>query len=261
MKKPGTISPAEALVLIVDDEEEIRSVLARHLTLLEYQVHQAASGQEALDMLRCACYDVAVLDIRLPDIDGVEVMYRARQIRPDLTIIFLTGHASLESAIAAVRSGAVDYLLKPAGIRDLAAAIDKALQRRAQVGQLRMQTVEPDRFMEVGIVTLDRQRRTMTVAEGGAGDGTSAKLTTNETALLAYFMQHPGIALSCRELAHAALGYSVSDKEAATIIRPHVSRLRKKIEINPRRPRLILSAPHSCYLFDPQFTALPETRQ
>jgi two-component system KDP operon response regulator KdpE len=180
--------------------------------------------------------------------DGVEVMSRACQLYPDLCVIILTGHAALESAIAAVRSRAADYLLKPASVHDIAAAIDRALQQRVQKEPVRTPTL--GRFPRAGPVTLDRERHLAIVATGDAGN-LIVKLTASESALLAQIMRHPNTTFSCHELAQTALGYDVGAREARGIIRPHISRLRKKIEPDPGRPRLIRTAPGKGYFFAP----------
>jgi DNA-binding response OmpR family regulator len=258
MKRTPTTESTEALILVVDDEEQIRSVLARYLTLMGYQVDTASSGEKALDLLRQKPYDVAVLDIRMPGLDGVEVMERALQMSPDLAIIFLTGYASIESAIAAVRANAIDYLLKPVSVRDLASAVARSLERRAQAGRSRTQQTASERFLEEGVLTLDRLRRKVTVTGLTTLDDVSAELTATETALLIHFMAHPGIGLSCAELAQVALGYHMGDREASAILRPHISRLRRKIEPDPSHPCLIVTIPPRCYLFNPQPTP-PQT--
>jgi DNA-binding response OmpR family regulator len=238
----------EARVLVVDDETHVRSALARSLTLTGYYADEAASGYHALEMLGRTSYDAMVLDIRMPGMDGVEVMSRACQLYPDLCIIILTGHAALESAIAAVKSHAADYLLKPASVRDIAAAIHRALQQRTQKEQAQMPTLE--RFLRAGPVTLDQERRLAIVATGDAG-GLTVKLTVSESALLARMIQRPNTVFSCHELAQTALGYDVSEQDAPGIIRPHIFRLRKKIESDPDRPRLIRTVPGKGYLFAP----------
>ena len=237
-----------ARVLVVDDETHVRSALARSLTLTGYYADEATSGYHALQMLERAPYDAIVLDIRMPDMDGVEVMSRACQLYPDLCIIILTGHAALESAIAAVKSRAADYLIKPASVHDVAAAIDRALQQRVQKEPVR--TPPLGRFPRAGPVTLDQERHLAIVATGDAG-GLMVKLTASESALLAQMIQHPNTIFSCRELAQTALGYDVSEQEARRIIRPHIYRLRKKIEPDPNRPRLIRTTPGKGYLFAP----------
>jgi DNA-binding response OmpR family regulator len=242
---PSTSFP-EARVLVVDDEERVASVLTRFLDLLGCHADGASSGRQALEMLRRNPYDVAILDLRMPGMDGVELMHRVHEMCPNLAIIFLTGHATLESAVAAVKSHAVDYLFKPVSMSDLAAAIAAALQRRAQGERLR--AFGSECFLEAGPVTLDREKRQVIIT--GAEMSLTAKLTPTEVALLGYLMQHAGTALSCYELAQAALKYEVDVEEARNIIRIHICRLRKKIEPDPACPRLILTAPNKCYLFD-----------
>jgi DNA-binding response OmpR family regulator len=262
-----------ARVLIVDDELQLRSTLVRALSLLGYQADGASSGYQALEMLEGVPYDVMVLDIYMPGMDGVQVMQRAHQMCPDLIIIVLTAHAAVESAIAAVRSGAVDYLRKPASAYDIAAAAANALQQRAEklrhqhlleamsqtLDELRgvkeleepLPTRGPERFLCVGPVTLDLERRIVAVVGGDDIDGSTAELTAAETVLLGYLMRHYGTVLSCHELAQATLGYDVSEEEARSIVRPHVYRLRRKLEADPREPHLIRTVHGRGYFFTP----------
>ena len=141
-----------ARVLVVDDEEDIRASLGSLLRLLGYQVDTAATGEQALQMIRETPYDVAVLDIRLPGIDGVAVMRAAVDIRPEMAAILLTGHASLESAIAAVQAGASNYLRKPASARDIASAIGAAISGRRRAPE--SATTDAGPFLEAGPLVL-----------------------------------------------------------------------------------------------------------
>jgi DNA-binding response OmpR family regulator len=256
----------EAHVLVVDDEANVRSALARALTLRGYHTDQAASGYQALQMLESKPYDLMLLDIRMPGMNGVQVMQLARQIRPDLLIIVLTGHASLESAIAAVKSQAHDYLLKPASLHDLTAAVASALERRAQalrrehllgvidqtldalreteMSERRQPTLE--RFLRAGAITLDSEKRLAVV--GGTPPKTS-ELTENEMSILAYLLERPEQVISNRELARAALGYDVPENEARSIVRPYIFRLRRKLEPDPKEPRLICTVRGRGYMF------------
>jgi DNA-binding response OmpR family regulator len=200
-------------------------------------------------------------------------MHHACDLCPDLSIVVLTGHATLDSAIAAVRSHAANYLLKPASVHDVAAAVSSALQQRA--AKLRRQhllrvmrqaldevrkietTVETppvpsqERFLCAGPVTLDRERRTVIVSSADDDSGTDALLTVCETLLLAYLIQRPETPFSCRDLARGALGYDVEEDEAQSIVRPHICRLRRKIELDPAHPDLIRTVPGKGYLFAP----------
>ncbi len=234
-----------ARVLVVDDEAPVRVALTRYLNLLGYRAAAATSGYQAMEMLECTPYDAMVLDIRMPGMDGIEVLQQARQRYPDLCIILLTGYASLESAIAAVRSHADDYLLKPASARDIIEAITRALEQRAPQSPPR-DTVS-ERFVRAGPLALNRERHTVVVVGSGDADSPAVQLTPSESKLLDHLMQHPDTATSCRELVQRALGYDVGEEEAQTIIRPHICRLRKKIEPDPGRPRLIRTVPGEGY--------------
>lgn len=295
-----TTSPEQevisARVLIVDDEPIIRQTLARALSLRGYQTDEASSGPRALALLEQTPYDLMVLDMIMPGMDGVKVMHLARQIRPDLLIVVLTGHASLESAIAAVKQDAVDYLLKPTSIHDIAAAVSRALKNRAEavrrerlvrvaldalrqveVGsvaeehtpaseqplptealletplvEIREQHFQvenlPERFLEAGPLLLDRHKRLVVVK--GTPER-ALELSEGEEAILAHLMSHPDQVVSCRELAHAAWGYSLSEQEAQSLVRPYIFRMRRKIESAPDDPTLIRTIRGRGYLFSP----------
>ncbi|MBC7226287.1 MAG: response regulator transcription factor [Thermoflexales bacterium] len=267
------MSPEEFLarILIVDDEPATCMALTRALTLMGYRVDSALSGQEALDRLKAAPYDVMVLDLRLPDIRGEEILQQARQIWPDLLVIILTAYASLDSAIAAVRAGAVDYLLKPYSIRALEEAIARALHRRREqmrrehllrviaeaVEQLGLEgpaetpvVISPGRFLRQGRLTLDREKRVVIIAEPLSQEEKEISLTGNEAALLEYLMERPELVISCRELAQNVLGYrDLTEREAETLIRPLVFRLRKKIEPDPDQPIWVRTVRGKGYFF------------
>ncbi|MGD9100841.1 MAG: response regulator transcription factor [Anaerolineae bacterium] len=265
-----TLPIPQARVLVVDQESHSRSALVRSLTSLGYRADEADSGSQALDMLKSVAYDLAMLDVCLPDIDGVEVMRRARQMQPELRIIVLTASPSLESAIAAVKCQAADYLLRPADADEIEAAITAALQQRAQVLRRRdlldmmgqtlsalhgIETPQetapappPEGLLSTGPVTLDRKKRLASVS---GSQTPTVTLTRNETAILAHLMTHPDQVISCRELVQAALGYTVTEQEARSIVRPHIFRLRKKLEVHPSKPSLIRTMRGRGYLFSP----------
>ena len=234
-----------ARVLVVDDEADIRLSVGRVLGLLGYEVDLAESGEQALAMAERTSYDVALLDIRLPGMDGIELMRRVADACPAMAVILLTGYAALDSAIAAVRSGAVDYLLKPASVRRIASAVATALARHRQA------TVPPtkvaDQFLGAGPLTLDREQRLVTIGAGTGSDCRAASLTRSEATILSHLMVHPGVVVTCHELV-GALGYTDGEEESRAIVRPHISRLRRKIEPDPASPRLILTVPGQGYV-------------
>ncbi|NJN93069.1 MAG: response regulator transcription factor [Anaerolineales bacterium] len=261
-------------LLIVDDEANIRSSVGRALSLLGYTVEEAASGNEALAMLAQTMYDLMLLDMRMsPGLDGIEVMARARQMCPELLIVILTGHATMESAIAAVKSEAIDYLQKPASLHEIARVVTRSLEKRAGQRQ-RQRLVEvmgealevlrqteytsapslipPDLLDTLYLhpLTLDRHKRLLMVA----GEQTQVlHLTEGETAILASLMMCPDQILSCRDLIQTGWGYSANEGDAQNIIRPHICRLRRKINaLIPNSPLLhtvrkrgyVLQLPH-----------------
>ena len=263
----------QARILIVEDEAMTRKAIVRALSLLGYRADPAGSGSEALETLRTLSYDVMLLDLRMPGIDGVEVMRRVRDSHPNLQVIIFTAYATVESAIEALRAGAIEYLLKPCSIPDIEAAINRALERRQE--RLRREHLlqvmsgaldalqaeaEPERhspssqeerFLQYGPIALDLEKRLVIVQGAGESPSHHAELTGNEQELLAYLMRHPETVHSPRELASGALGYDLSSPEAGDIVRPHISRLRKKIEPSPAQPRLIITVRGKGYILSP----------
>jgi DNA-binding NtrC family response regulator len=117
-------------VLLVDDEEDFRTTLAKRMAKRKVQVSEAESGPAALESLAKGVFDVVVLDVRMPGMDGIETLRRIKAINPLVEVIMLTGHASVESGIEGMRLGAFDYLMKPCDINDLIPKIEDAYQRK-----------------------------------------------------------------------------------------------------------------------------------
>jgi DNA-binding response OmpR family regulator len=252
----------EARILIVDDDAHVLLALSRALKLRGYSyVDEAHSGPEAVDKLTRLPYDLMMLDIRMPEMDGMEVLQKVQQIRPGLLVIILTGHAAMESALAALKSGmVVDYLLKPASLEQVEAAIRKALRKRLTELQQRhsletaiaaleqLKTEAPvsqsgsiplplERFLHAGPVSLDRDNRQATLKWEGKIH--TAILTASEENILALLMARPGDVFSSRRIAREALNYDLNENEAKSIVHPHIVRLRRKIEQDSKHPGLI----------------------
>ncbi len=258
-------------ILVVDDETATRNAVTRALNLMGYRAEGVASGDQALGQLSARPYDLMLLDLRMPEMDGVEVMARARECWPGLLVIVLTAYATVDSAIAAVRAGAADYLLKPCGIRAIEASIARALRRR-QERQRRRQLMDtiaealealqtedgldlallPDQqegLLRRGPVTLYPGKYLAVVAGGDGVAGRQCDLTPSEAEILGHLMRHPGRVFSCRELARGTLGYELGEREAEEIVRPYISRLRKKLEPDPANPTLICTIRGKGYFF------------
>jgi signal transduction histidine kinase len=129
---------ATSKILVVDDEQSVATTIKAILQLDGNDVTAVTTGKEALAQLREHEFDVVLTDLRLDDLDGIEILRETQKLWPDTSAIMLTGYASLESAVAALRSGAYDYLIKPSDVDELRATIGRALERR----RLRQRLVE-----------------------------------------------------------------------------------------------------------------------
>lgn len=140
-------------VLIVDDEVQLAQAFKKKLEQEGYLVTTAATGAEVLPLVREHPFDVAVLDIRLPDADGVDLLSRLKGMEPNLEVVMLTGHASVDTAIKSMKSGAYDYLVKPCKLTELSSVILKAYEKKAlreknKVLEEHLQRIDlPDRFV------------------------------------------------------------------------------------------------------------------
>lgn len=129
--------PDAIRVLLVDDERIFLESMSKVLRGRGYEVGTAASGVEALEEVRFKTYDVVVLDLRMPGMDGLEVLGRIRKNTPLLPVILLSGHADVSMAVEAMQHGAVDYLLKPAPIEKLCSRIQSSLEHRKILEEMR----------------------------------------------------------------------------------------------------------------------------
>ncbi len=256
-------------ILIVDDEPATRHTLQELLQLEGYDVESVAGGREALQALQQGKYDVMILDLRMPDVDGEEVLRRLGPLGLDVGVIMLTGHGSLESAIEALRHQAYDYLLKPVQPQDLLKSVRRTLERvqtqrrnRRLLGQLEqmLRQIQDEGFSggaysregEVMPATLelpngvvvDLGRRKLRYGK------VEVHLTPTEARLLHILLQHRDQVLSHQILVEFVHGYRVEPWEAPEILRPIVSRLRRKLEKVPRGRQWIVSVRGTGYMLD-----------
>ena len=266
---PVPRTSSDGQILIVDDEPHIRSPLVRALSLMGYVVDEAGSGEEALSLLEQRPYQLMVLDMHMPGLKGLEVMERARQLFPDLLIIILTGYPTVDNAITAVKLEAVDYLRKPATVKQIADAVNQALTRHAK-RVYQQQLVEtmtevldsfrqidephPDPAADLNLkrqaraypLVLDRHKLQVTKVDNPSR---SIQLSEGEASVLESLISRPDQVLSCRELVWDVWGYETDEANAESVIRPYIFRLRRKIEDNPKRPRFIRTVRRRGYVF------------
>jgi len=213
-------------VLVVDDEPAIRRFLRASLGAQGYTVMEASCGEDALKTVAINHPEVVILDLGLPDIDGVEVTRRLREWT-QIPIIILSVREQEGDKIAALDAGADDYLTKPFGMGELMARMRVALRRSAQT------TEEP--IYQIEELKVDLARRQVSVA------GQDISLTPTEYDLLRVLAQHAGKVITHHQLLRMVWG-DVYQTETH-LLRVNMSNLRRKIEPDPARPRYILTEP------------------
>jgi two-component system KDP operon response regulator KdpE len=212
-------------VLVVDDETSIRRYLRAALTAQGLNVYEAADGQEALSAVLAHRPDLIILDLGLPDIDGIEVTRRLREWS-QTPIIILSVREAEQDKIAALDAGADDYLTKPFGTGELLARM-RVVQRR-QIGSAN----EP--IFTLANLTLDYSHRVVTVNDK------EIQLTPTEYDLLRLLATHAGKVLTHRQLLRQVWGEGYNDMH---ILRVNISNLRAKLEPDPARPTFIHTEP------------------
>ncbi len=117
-------------VLIVDDEDDFRETIVKRLNARKIQAMGAASGVKALEVLKDNDFDVMVLDVKMPDMDGIETLRHVKKMKPEIEVIMLTGHASVEFGLKGMQLGAFDYVMKPAPLNELLDTIGQAFNKK-----------------------------------------------------------------------------------------------------------------------------------
>ncbi|MDR1014085.1 MAG: response regulator transcription factor [Coriobacteriales bacterium] len=223
------MSESPARILVVDDEDSITDVVSYNLKKEGYDVQVAADGATAVSMVNASPFDLVVLDVMLPKMDGYEAL---RHIRTNhsMPVLFLSARDTELDKVVGLEIGGDDYLAKPFGVRELIARV-KALLRRTSPQEPGSAVADYNEVIEVSGITLDEGTH-MAVGQGGPID-----LTPREFELLATLMRHAGKVLSRDQLLHDAWGweYLVETKTVDT----HVKRLRDKLEAAKVDPTLI----------------------
>ncbi|UCC89367.1 MAG: response regulator transcription factor [Anaerolineales bacterium] len=213
-------------ILVVDDEPKIVRVLKGYLESAGFQVIAAYDGTEALAVFRHETPDLIVLDLMLPEVDGLDVA-RAIRRESDVPLIMLTARVDEADRLIGLELGADDYVTKPFSPREVVARVRAVLRRVAGS--------EPaSRRLSVGDITLDLDKRQIKVTDR------QVELTPTEFDLLATLMESPGRIFSRMQLLDKVQGYAYEGYERT--VDAHVKNLRHKIEEDPKNPRYILTA-------------------
>lgn len=260
-----------AYVLVVDTDGANRYSVSRALQRDGYVVDGATGGQDALERIDRHEFDLVLTEIEMPGIDGIELLRQIKARTPEAVVILITGLASLETAVEALRLDAWDYLIKPCSSRDISASVGRGIERardlkrrhrllaaiKEDIAELTRENPSSPRFSHT--VASERQspkykKRSpeapamrlgpLTVFPGRYQISTGEKsidLTPTEFDLLLYLAAHRSRVVSCHELVREVRGYAVAEAEARDVIRPHVSNLRGKLKAAGEDAELIVN--------------------
>jgi DNA-binding response OmpR family regulator len=241
--------PRPVRTLLVDDDEAVRVSLAEILSRAGHEVTTVASGEEALDQVRDTPFDLAILDLQLGGyVDGLRLLEAINWRWPDTAKVILTGHGSLDSAIAAIREGVDAYLLKPIEARQLRSTLDEVLASRQRTRQdetpARSGKQQANESLRQGPFVIDLRSRVVT------RDEEALELSQSEFDLFVHLIRNADRVVPPPELVEVVRDYECEHlQEAREIIKWYIHRLRQKVERNPSRPRHILNVRGVGYTF------------
>jgi len=249
-------------VLVIDDEAVLRQTLARILQRASFEVTTAASGQEGLALLGQQPFDLVYLDLRMPDMNGMDVLKAIHARLPEMPVVLFTAQPDLNSALEALRQGATDYLLKPLQPRDLIERTETILtrqeqERRKRQIKLQIEALEvelknlenaelpqepapriengSDRFLARGKITLDLYARRLTFGEQ------NINLPPATFDYLLVLLRHAPSVVDYQTLVTEAQGYQVEFREAQELVKWHIHHIRQAIEPDERNPRYLIN--------------------
>ena len=252
-------------ILIVDDENNLRKTLSRILEKANFNVLSSPNGKQALKIIAEEKVDLAFIDLMMPGMSGIELLSNIREINPRLPVLILTGNATLETAINAVKEGARDYLLKPANpdliitrIKEILAEQEQPERQRELISQIRSLAAElqsitkdermastellhtvpptnPDRFLTKGIFQVDMHARHLTVKLE------YIPLSPSNFDYFVTLIKHSPETVAYEQLVKESQGYELSRYEAKEMSRWRIHELRKVLEENPKSPKYIIT--------------------
>jgi DNA-binding response OmpR family regulator len=249
-------------ILIIDDEASLRHTLARILQRTGLQVTTAAGAAEGLAYVDQQAFDLVYLDIRMPDMNGMDVLRILHSRHPELPVVLFTAQPDLSSALDALRQGAADYLLKPLQPQDIVERTRailarrrlelrrRAIEQQIQALQDELRSLGPDeapapkadlpaaaseRYLKRGRLTLDLHTRRLTI------DGREADLPPTAFDYLLVLVQHAPHVVDYQTLVAEAQGYQAEAREAQEVVKWHVHHIRQAIEPDLRRPQFLIN--------------------
>jgi two-component system KDP operon response regulator KdpE len=223
-------------VLVVDDEPQLLRTIALNLTSRGFEVTTAGSATAALAQIRRVPPDLLLLDLGLPDLDGLEVIRELREFGPELPTIVLSARSASQDKIAALDLGAFDYVTKPFDMNELVARLRAVLRRTT--------LIDSGLRVHIGSIEVDLDLRIARRV-----DGTSVHLTRTEWRILEVLLRQPGRLVTGQDLLTAARGDA--DHTESSYLRIYFAQLRRKLEPEPSEPRYLITEPGLGYRFLP----------
>ena len=234
-------------ILIIEDHTDLANILSLNLSDLDYDVTHADDGLKGLSFLENKVYDLVILDLMLPGIDGLEICRRIRNQNNYTPVLMLTSKSSEIDRVLGLEIGADDYVTKPFSVREVMARI-KALFRRVEAFSLTTDdVVEAENKVTFGKLEVDTDTHKVFI------EGRSIDLTAREFELLLHFVKRPGRVYSRAQLLDMVWGYGHEGYEHT--VNSHINRLRAKIEIDPTNPEYILTIWGVGYKFNDTLSA------
>ena len=227
----GRALQRSAHLLIVEDDVDIAKVMRLHLENARYRVDVATTGRSGLNMARRGAYDLLILDLMLPIVDGLQICRALYQVELRPLVLMVSALGSERDRVNGLDVGADDYLSKPFGIRELIARV-RALLRRPPIAAATPAN-DPDRWSIAGDLALDSWGRSVAL------NGVRVELTAREFDLLRWFVGHPNRVFSRAELLDAVWGSGYTGFEHT--VNSHLNRLRSKLELDPTHPVLLIT--------------------
>ena len=217
-------------VLIVEDDSEIADVVEINLKDLNLRTRRASDGRSGLNMALGGDFVLIILDLMLPELDGLAICSRIREEDKLTPILMLTARSDEIDRVVGLEIGADDYLTKPFSVRELVARV-KALLRRSEAGRESRESQGEVSTIELGELLIDIDKRKV------SSSGETVELTAKEFDLLVLFARNPGRAFSRTDLLNLVWGYQFEGYEHT--VNTHINRLRSKIEFDPGQPRYL----------------------
>ena len=217
-------------ILVVEDDKDIANALREYLLAQGYQVSHAENGQVALDLIESTAFDLAIVDVMMPVMDGITFVMNIRKTH-DFPVIMLSAKSEETDKILGLNMGADDYVTKPFRPLELLARVNSQLRRQRRSMEINSKTVEQEKdFVIVGGLELNIANHELLV------DGELVKLTPTEYKVLALLMQNAGRVFSADEIYERVWNEAAVNTDTIMV---HVRKIREKIEIDPKNPQYL----------------------